>query len=480
VADRVRVRFAPSPTGQLHLGNARTALFNWLFARHAGGDFILRIEDTDTARSTAESEAAILDDLRWLGLTWDEGPDAAGDYGPYRQSERGELYRREADRLLAEGRAYPCYCTDEELETRREDARARGVEPHYDGRCRNLSDDERAAHEAAGRKPVYRVRGPEHDVEIEDMVRGRVSFDRGMLGDFIILRSDGRPTYNFAVVVDDVLMEITHVIRAEDHLSNTLRQLLLYEALGAAPPAFAHVSMVIAEDGSKLSKRHGAASVGDVRRAGYLPAGVINYLAMLGWSHPEAKEILSADEMAEAFELSRVSSHPAAFDEQKLMWVNGHHIREDDLGALVESARPFIADAGLDATDPRVAAMVDLVREGVERLSDLPAELRPLYDGDYDVEPEAADWLARPETAGLFEALADALDGADAGSGFDEPTFKQTLRTVGKGQGVKGKDLFMPVRAALTGRTHGPALGKTAEVLGLPRVLSRLRAAAAK
>jgi len=484
VGDRVRVRFAPSPTGQLHLGNARTALFNWLFARHAGGDFVLRIEDTDTARSTPESEAAILDDLRWLGLHWNEGPGVGGELGPYRQSERGEIYRREAARLLREGRAYPCYCSDEELDERREAARARGVEPHYDGRCRDLTDDERKAHEAEGRSPVLRVRGPEHDVEIEDLVRGRVSFDRGMLGDFIILRSDGRPTYNFAVVVDDVLMRITHVIRAEDHLSNTLRQILLYEALGATPPAFAHVSMVIASDGSKLSKRHGAASVGDTRRDGYLPAGVVNYLAMLGWSHPEAKEILSREEMAEAFEIERVSSHPAAFDEQKLMWVNGHHIREDDIASLLEHARPFVAAAGLDADDPRLESMVELVRESTERLVDMPTELRPLYDVEYDVEAEAADWLATPETAGLLTALADALMGAGeaaaAATALDEASFKAAIKSVGKERGVKGKELFMPVRAALTGRTHGPALGKTAEVLGLERVVARLRSAGAK
>jgi nondiscriminating glutamyl-tRNA synthetase len=476
VGDRVRVRFAPSPTGQLHLGNARTALFNWLYARHEGGDFILRIEDTDTARSTAESEAAILEDLRWLGLDWDEGPEVGGDFGPYRQSERGEFYRREADRLLSEGRAYPCYCTDAELEERRETARAGGTEPHYDGRCRDLSDEERRALEAEGRSPVLRVRGPERDVGIDDIVRGRVTFDRGMLGDFIIMRSDGRPTYNFAVVVDDVLMRITHVIRAEDHLSNTLRQLLLYEAMGVEPPAFAHVSMVIAADGSKLSKRHGAASVGDVRSAGYLPAAVANYIALLGWSHPEAKEILSLEEMAGVFELSRVNSSPAAFDEQKLTWVNGHHIREDAPGILIEAARPFVESAGLDADDPRFGEMVDLVRESIERLTDVPGELAPLYDGPYSVEPDAADWLARPETAELLIVVADALDVA-TGDAVTEDSFKATLKMVGKERGVKGKDLFMPVRAALTGRTHGPALGRTAAVLGRGRVLARLRSA---
>ncbi len=486
MTDRVRVRFAPSPTGQLHIGNARTALFNWLFARHEGGDFILRIEDTDTERSSEESESAILEDLKWLGLTWDEGPGTGGPLGPYRQSERGDIYRAEAERLLAEGRAYPCYCSDAELEKRREEARARGVEPHYDGRCLNLTDEERGAYEREGRRPAYRVRGPRHDVEIEDLVRGRVSFDRGMLGDFIILRSDGRPTYNFAVVVDDVRMRITHVIRAEDHLSNTLRQMLLYEALGCEPPAFAHVSMVVAADGSKLSKRHGAASVADLRRQGYLPAAVVNYLALLGWSHPEAKEILSRDELAGAFGLERVSSHPAAFDERKLMWVNGHHMREDALAVLVERARPFVEAAGLDVDDARFPAMIDLVRESAERLIDIPDELRPLYDGEHDVEPEAASWLSRPETPELLEAVARSLGMPGGGAGdestvpLDERSFKTALKAAGRELDVKGKDLFMPVRAALTGRTHGPALGRVAELLGEERVLARLAAAGAK
>ncbi|MCD4690674.1 glutamate--tRNA ligase [bacterium] len=480
MADRVRVRFAPSPTGQLHIGNARTALFNWLFARHAGGDFILRIEDTDLARSTPESEKTILDDLRWLGLDWDEGPDVGGPVGPYRQSERGEFYRAEAERLLVEGRAYKCYCSDDELDARREEAQARGEAPHYDGRCRNLSEHERRAFEADGCAPVVRVRGPEHDVEIEDLVRGKVTFDRGMLGDFIILRSDGRPTYNFAVVVDDVRMKITHVIRAEDHLSNTLRQVLLYEELGSAPPAFAHVSMVVAEDGSKLSKRHGAASVADVRGGGFLPAAVVNYLSLLGWSHPDAQEIMPLNELAAAFELGRVSSHPAAFDEQKLMWINGHHIREDDLAVVAEAARPFIAAVGLDPEDSRFLEMLDLVRESAERLSDLASELGPLYDGALDIETEAGEWLARPETRPLLAAVAREVADAASPGPLDEPQFKTALKSAGKAVDVKGKELFMPVRAALTGRTHGPALGKIAAVLGRDRVLARLEARSAE
>ncbi len=474
----VRVRFAPSPTGHLHLGNARTALFNWLFARHEGGTFVLRIEDTDTARSTDESERMILDDLKWLGLDWDEGPGTGGEFGPYRQSERAGIYREHAERLLAEGKAFTCYCSDERLEKNRKRAREEGAVPQYDGACRYLSESDRLAREHDGIKPTIRLLAPDADIVVEDMIRGRVEFGKGMLGDFIILRSDGRPTYNFAVVVDDALMNITHVIRAEDHLPNTMRQLFLYNQLGYEPPLFAHVSLIVAQDRSKLSKRAGATSAYELRQEGFLPGAVINYLALLGWSHPEAKEILSQDELVGAFDLMRVSASAAAFDVDKLEWVGGHHIRESPLPVVVAAAEPFARSAGFDPDDARFPAIVDLVREGLARLSALPGELPPFYDREFDSEPEAEEWIMRQTSRELLGALADSLEAVDGELG--EAEFKAALKSQSGALGLKGKGLFMPVRAALTGRTHGPALGSTAEILGRERVVSRCRAAAGR
>ncbi|MCK4409590.1 MAG: glutamate--tRNA ligase, partial [Candidatus Eisenbacteria sp.] len=374
MSSNIRVRFAPSPTGHLHVGGARTALFNWLFARREGGKFIVRIEDTDRARSTEESERAVLEDLAWLGLTWDEGPGIDGGHGPYRQSERLDIYREHAERLLAESKAFHCYCTDEELEEKRKKALAEGSVPQYDGACRDLTDTERRQLEDGGRSPVVRFRAPLQDVAVSDLVRGAIVFKKEMLGDFIILRSDGRPTYNFAVVVDDALMEISHVIRAEEHLPNTMRQVLIYEALGYELPVFAHVSLIVDKDRSKLSKRRGATSVAEFRDQGYLPGGLINYLALLGWSPPDGEEVMSVAELAEKFELERVSPSPAAFDEDKLNWVNSHHLREEPLADVAALAVRFAETHGLIEPDfDRFEAMVDLAREGVARLSDLPA-----------------------------------------------------------------------------------------------------------
>lgn len=473
MSKRVRVRFAPSPTGHLHIGGARTALFNWLFAKHEGGEFVLRIEDTDTTRSTKESEAALLSDLRWMGLDWDEGPDVGGPYGPYRQSERSDIYREQAERLLADGSAFHCYCTDEELEEKRKRALAEGRVPQYDGTCRDLSPEARAAFEADGRSPVVRLRGPERDVTVRDAVRGDVEFSRDMLGDFIILRSDGRPTYNFAVVVDDAHMEISHVIRAEDHLPNTMRQLMLYDALGERPPEFAHVSLIVDRDRSKLSKRRGASSMAELREQGFLPDAVVNYLALLGWSHPEAREIMTREELVAAFDLARVNPSPAAFDEDKLKWVNGHSIRELPLRRVAELARPFAAAAGLNEPDgARFEDMVDLTRDGVARLSDFPEQLSVFFDVPLEFEPEAAEWV---ESGAGLAVCAALLDRVSRGTGaIDAERFAADLKEVGKELGERGKTLFMPVRAALTGRTHGPSLGRLASIMGRQRVVDRL------
>ncbi len=479
MTDSVRVRFAPSPTGHLHVGGARTALFNWLFAKGTGGTYVLRIEDTDIARSTAESERAVLEDLAWLGLSWDEGPDVGGERGPYRQSERLDIYREHAERLVEEGKAFRCYCTDEELDGKRKRARAEERVPQYDGTCRNLTAEDEEALRREGRVPSVRLYGPTDDVTVSDLVRGDVEFGKEMMGDFIIMRSDGRPTYNFAVVVDDALMEITHVIRAEDHLTNTMRQIMVYEALGYDPPVFAHVSLIVDKDRSKLSKRRGATSVAEFREEGILPGALVNYLALLGWSHPEGRDVLARGELVESFSLERVSPSAAAFDEDKLLWINSHHIREEPLDTVVGLARPLVEAAGYDEPDDaRFRGIVELVREGINRLTDLPREIAFFYDGRYEVEEDARGPLSGDGAAALFGALAARLEGDDGP--LEADGFTAILKGVGKEQGRKGRDLYMPVRAALTGRTHGPSLGSIAALLGRERVIARLiRAAAA-
>lgn len=476
MADSVRVRFAPSPTGHLHVGGARTALFNWLFAKQKGGSFVLRIEDTDVARSSGESERAVLADLAWLGLDWDEGPDVGGPLGPYRQSERTETYREHADRLLADGAAFLCYCTDDELDAKRKAALRDGRDPRYDGTCRSLTSEERARNEAAGLRPVVRFKTEGRDVRVSDVVRGDVEFKSGMLGDFVILRSDGRPTYNFAVVVDDALMEITHVIRAEEHLSNTMRQILLYEAIGRPAPVFAHVSLIVDKDRSKLSKRRGATSVAEFREQGYLAGALVNYLALLGWSPSDDRELLSRDELVEAFDLSRVSAAPAAFDEDKLDWINGHHIREEPLKLVAELARPFAEAAGLaESDDERFEAMVGLVRPRLQRLSDVPSEIAFFFGGELQFEDDALASVRNAEGAGVIRALLSALE--EETEELSSERFKELLKAVGKELSVKGRGLYSPVRAAMTGVTHGPALGDVAALLGRERVTRRLFAA---
>ena len=344
----MRLRFAPSPTGQLHVGNARTALFNWLMARGAGGTFILRIEDTDFARSTKAAEGTAIDDLRWLGLTWDEGADAGGNYGPYRQSERLHIYRAHAAELMSSGQAYHCFCTEEQLEMDRYQALRAMQAPKYVGRCRNIPRDEARRRIENGEPAVIRFRVPEGEREIafDDLVRGRVSFSSDVIGDFVLMRSTGVPAYNCAVVIDDALMQISHVIRGEDHISNTPRQLLLYEAFGWMPPAFGHVPFVLGPDHSKLSKRHGATSVSEFRERGYLPEALANYLALIGWSPGEGEELLPLDELARRFRIEDVGNSAGVFDPEKLAWVNRHYLKLAAPERLAELALPFLERHG--------------------------------------------------------------------------------------------------------------------------------------
>lgn len=487
----VRVRFAPSPTGWLHVGGARTAYFNWLFARRSGGRFVVRVEDTDAERSSGESERGVLDDLRWLGLEWDEGPGVEGPHGPYRQSERLALYRERAAELLASHRAYRCFCTDEDLERRRHEAHAAGRPPHYDGRCRALDPAESERRAGSGERSSIRFRVPGLEWTLRDHVRGHVTFPPGMVGDFVLLRSSGLPTYNFACVVDDAAMRITHVLRAEEHLANTPRQLMLYEALGETPPEFAHVALILNRDRSKMSKRSGeaAVAVGDWRRAGYVPEALLSYLALLGFHPGDDREILSREELLEAFSLTRLGASGSVFDAAKLGWVNRHYLHHATGGQLaawlavgpgpgVEPGADWRAattrlTAGL--APGAVEKLLEGVRGNVATLADLPGEIEVLTAAALRFEDEALAALAAPGAAAL---CADLAGGAAALAEWSGEAFKSAVQSAGKRQGRKGRDLFMPVRAALTGRTHGPELPLLAELLGKDRCIERLHDAA--
>ena len=429
----VRVRFAPSPTGHLHVGGARTAIFNWLYARRHSGAFIIRVEDTDQARSTRESETMVLEDLQWLGLKWDEGPDADGPHTPYRQSERTHIYGAVGQQLIERGVAYRCYCTEEELEAKRKQAEADGRPPHYDLKCwreKKLIPDAPFA---------LRFHVPEDgDVTIDDLIRGQVTWRRESLGDFILVRSDGLPTYNFSVVVDDHEMEITHVIRAEEHLTNTHRQVLIYRAMGWDVPQFAHVSLILGADRSKLSKRHGATSVSQYADDGFLPEAMVNYLTLLGWSTPDGLEVFTTDYATQHFAFERVNPAPAVFDHQKLDWLNGQYIHAMTGAELVPRVRPFF-------DVPWLAEGIELVKTSVTRLTQFAEALR--FVREYS--PATADRT-------FAEALATEL--RTNGTPGDEASYKAFVERLKTTTGLKGKALFMPLRLALTGVDHGPEL----------------------
>src|SRR5262245_48737393 len=474
---QVRVRFAPSPTGWLHVGGARTAYFNWLFARQHRGAFVVRVEDTDAARSSETSESGVLDDLAWLGLDWDEGPDRDGPFGPYRQSERLALYREAGDRLVASGAAYPCFCTDAELEARRQAALAAGRPPHYDGRCKRLTSVERDAARAAGKPESLRFAVESRDWVLDDLVRGEVRFPSGMVGDFVLLRSSGLPTYNFACVVDDAAMRFSHVIRAEEHLSNTARQLMLYHALSLGAPRFAHVPLILNPDRSKMSKRSGevAVAVGDWRRAGMVPEALLSYLALLGFHPGDEREVLSRAELLEAFDLARVGKSGAVFDADKLRWMNAHYLHHASGAQLREWAAPFLPDAALRTSPDVLERLLEGVRGNLTTLADLPAELEPFLADTVQLEADAVGVLEAPGARALCGALRRDIELLEEWSG---EVFKSAVQRVGKDLGRKGRDLFQPVRAALTGRTHGPELPLVAELLGHQRCVVRLAAAA--
>ena len=483
----MRVRFAPSPTGHLHVGNARTALFNWLLARGQNGTFILRIEDTDLERSTRESEQAILDDLRWMGLQWDEGVDAGGGYGPYRQTERMQSYADHIDRLVREGKGYYCFCSPETLEAHRKAQLAAGLPPKYAGTCRNLPAHEAARRKANGEKPVVRLKVPDgRDVTFNDVVRGEVTFHTDVIGDPVLVRSDGIPAYNFAVVIDDALMKVTHVIRGEDHISNTPRQILLYEAFGYTPPVFAHLSLVMGPDHAPLSKRHGATSVKEFRDKGYLPEALVNYLALIGWSPGQNEELLPAGELARRFRLENVAHSAGVFDEDKLAWANRHYLKlcaPERLAALAEPhlrQRGFITGdlavesrAWLEWVLPSMAASIDRVPQLADRV-----ETVFLFDASRTLgHADIAKELREPGATAVAKALAEFLQTST--HLVDKETFRAAANRVKDMTGQKGKSLFHPIRLILTGASEGPeldlivpAIERAVGLPGLARVTS--------
>ena len=462
----MRVRFAPSPTGHLHVGNVRTALFNWLLARGQKGTFILRIEDTDVDRSTVESDATILEDLRWLGLDWDEGPGVGGPVGPYRSSERLAKYQSRARVLIEEGRAYYCFCAPEQLEAERKEAVANNLPAKYSGRCAQIDPAVSKARVQAGELAAVRFRTPDNrEIVFTDLVRGDIRFHTDAIGDQVLLRSDGHPAYNFAVVVDDGLMGVTHVVRGEDHISNTPRQILIYEALGFTPPAFGHVAMVLGPDHTKLSKRHGAVSVDEFRAKGYLPEALLNYLALLSWSPGDNQEVVPLAEMAKRFSLSDVGHSASVFDEEKLAWVNRHYLKDGDPERLARLSMPYLERAGYitGRVNPDgfafLASVVPLFNTSIDRLEQVPQRLRQLFEfsakaalNDATIVGEVREGAARQ----VIEALAGDLRSAPRL--VDRQAFRAAADRVKQKTGQKGRALFHPIRIALTGAGDGPEL----------------------
>ncbi|MFQ5839856.1 MAG: glutamate--tRNA ligase [Candidatus Methylomirabilales bacterium] len=469
----VRLRFAPSPTGDLHLGGARTALVNWLFARRHGGRFILRIEDTDPARSTPGSERRIVEDLQWLGLEWDEGPDRGGDTGPYRQSERFPLYHEIAMGLVERGAAYRCFCTAEVLERDRRETIQLGRPPRYVGRCRNLDPEDARARADAGEPHVLRFRVHPSSVTMRDELRGDVHFDTDAFGDFVLLRTDGRPAYNFAVTVDDALMAITDVIRGEDHLPNTPRQILLYQALGWSVPRFTHLPLLLGRDRAPLSKRHGAPSVRELREAGYLAEAVVNCLARIGW-RPErgGDEILSLDELAAQFALTRQSTAPAIFDPKRLDWFSARVLRTARPEVLAELAVTHLARAGLSAsTDSEyLMRLIEVLRNGMTRLADLPQAAEIFFRFD---PARAAQLLSGEDGRRILEALKEELRATDVSTADGYRSFVEGLQAR---TGRRGGALLRPVRIAVTGKEVGPELALLLPLLGCEEVARRVEA----
>ncbi len=476
----VRVRFAPSPTGHLHIGGARSALFNYLFAKNQGGKFILRIEDTDQARNVGDAEAKLLDSLKWLGLEWDESIDIGGEYGPYRSMERMDIYKQYIDQLLEAGKAYYCYMTEEELEAERNEQRARGEMPKYSGRDRDLTEEQRKAYEAKGLKPVVRFRVPDgKEIRIDDAVRGEVVFESDGIGDFVIARKDGVPMYNFAVVIDDYLMNISHVIRGEEHLSNTPRQIMIYEAFGWEAPRFAHASLILNPDRQKMSKRDESIIqfVEQYKELGYIPEALVNFLALLGWSPEGEEEIFSIDELSAIFTLERVSKAPAVFDIDKLAWMNNQYVKKAELDTVVDLCLPHLIKTGKvaeqmnedekDWTKRLIGLFKDQLHYGAEIVQLTELFFKPTIEYNEEAQAVLEEEQVQEVLTKLLEEFANVEE-------FVADNIKAAIKATQKATGHKGKKLFMPIRVVTTGQTHGPELPDALELLGKDVVCARI------
>lgn len=481
MSKEVRVRYAPSPTGHLHIGNARTALFNYLFARNNGGKFIIRIEDTDKKRNIEGGEESQLKYLKWLGMDWDESVDVGGEYGPYRQSERNDIYKEFYTKMLQDGSAYKCYCTEEEIEAEREEQMAKGAAmPAYSGKCRHLTSEDRERLEREGREPSIRFLVPAGKVfSFEDMVKGTVSFESEGIGDWVMVKKDGTPTYNFAVAVDDYMMKISHVLRGDDHITNTPKQLMVFEALGWETPTYGHMTLIVNESRKKLSKRDESIIqfIEQYEELGYLPEALFNFITLLGWSPTGEEEMFSKDELIEIFDANRLSKSPALFDQQKLAWMNNQYMKKIELGRVIEIGLPHLVKAGrinADLTEEESQWTSNLIALFQEKMS-YGAEIVELTDmffkDEADYDEEAKEVMAGEQVPEVLTAFAHELEQLEA---FKADEIKAAMKAVQKSTGHKGKNLFMPIRVATTGQTHGPDLPQAIELLGKNKIMVRL------
>jgi nondiscriminating glutamyl-tRNA synthetase len=483
MSNEVRVRYAPSPTGHLHIGNARTALFNYLFARGHNGKFIIRIEDTDQKRNIEGGEESQLQYLKWLGIEWDESIDVGGEYGPYRQSERNDIYAKYTKQLMENEQAYYCYCTEEELEAEREAQIAEGKPPRYSNKCRHLTAEDRAALEAEGRKPSIRFKVPEGRVfKFDDMVKGEVAFESDGIGDFVIVKKDGIPTYNYAVAIDDHLMKMSHVLRGDDHISNTPKQLMIYDAFGWEVPKFGHMTLIVNESRRKLSKRDESIIqfIEQYKDLGYLPEALFNFITLLGWSPEGEEELFTKEQFIEIFDPSRLSKSPALFDMKKLKWMNNQYIKELSTDEVVDLALPHLVKAGKvkeEMSDQEKQWVYDVIALYKDQLS-FGAEIIELTDlffrTSIEYDEEAQEVLNEEQVPEVMKAFAQEINSLED---FEPASIKSSIKAVQKATGHKGKKLFMPIRVATTGQTHGPELPQAIALLGKETVLARLEGA---
>lgn len=479
----VRVRYAPSPTGHLHIGNARTALFNYLYARHHDGKFIVRTEDTDQKRNVEGGEESQFSYLKWLGIKWDEGADIGGEYGPYRQLERLDIYKKYVDELLDRGLAYKCYVTEEELEKEREEQKANGQVPKYSGVHRDLTPEQQEKFEAEGRQPSIRFRVPENKTyKFNDIVRDEISFESSDFGDWVIVKKNGIPTYNFAVAIDDHLMEISHILRGEEHISNTPKQLMIYEAFGWEAPEFGHMTLILNENRKKLSKRdeHILQFIEQYKNLGYLPEAMFNFISLLGWSPVGEEEIFSKDEIIKIFDPNRLSTSAAIFDPQKLKWMNNQYIKSEDAGRIEKLTLPHLIQAGKlpenmeDSRRDWAAELIALYKDQLNYGAEIVELTELFFQEEIAYDEEAMAVLQDEQVPEVLKAFSEQLSALEA---FEPDTIKGAIKSTQKQTGQKGKKLFMPIRVATTGATHGPELPNSIHLLGETVVQNRLRAA---